>query len=230
MSSFFKITFLSITTMLISCVNKEFKKTHIDLKERGNVNCQKLLQIENESIYDLIEHKRSIILTEDSNCWSEIAENKIKERYKKPLKYSHQFKLTNNKWINYEFHLMSDEDCKCDTILSYYEDINEQLNIYEEIILDKSKVNYIEEIGKSKLKNKFKLILVGENFIVENLTIFGYVQRIPKLALDWKFKKYGFLLVSTEKDEGPIIYSNTSILIDLNNLEIVNDIKPNYEK
>jgi hypothetical protein len=226
MNGFNKIVLLLLTAILISCGNKEFRILQTDIKERGNINCKNHLQTQYESIYGLIHHKESLMLLKHSNFWSEIDKNKINKKYRIPHRYSHWYKLTNSKWVNYKFHLLSNKNYECNTTLDYYKSINEKLNIYEELLVNNDKIKYIEEIGHLVFNNDFRLIIFGEEDLPENVTILENRILVPKSALDWKYRKYGFLLTSTNNNEEPLIYHNKAILIDLNNLEILGEITP----
>lgn len=222
----YKLVLFLIVAIVFSCGNEAFRKFHLDIIERGDSNCRKHLQSKFKSIFGYIQYKGSIMLLKHSNYWSEIDENEINKKHKIPKKYVHQYVLRRNNWLNYEFDLLSNDKCKCDIDLSYYSNICEKLTIYEELMVDEVRRDYIEEIGRLEFNNNYKLIIFGNEDNAENIAILENLQSVSEIALDWKFKKYGFLITSIDRREEPLIYFNKAVLIDINNRKIIGNIEP----
>ena len=129
--------------------------------------------------------------------------------------------MKKEKWINYEFFITSNDRCDCEIVLNSDSYVAKKLSIYEELIADVNKVNFIKEVGKSEFNNEFRLIIFGEEDSAENVALSVSGISVPETALDLKFKKYGFLITATNKKEEPLIYFNKALLVDINSQKIL---------
>lgn len=209
-----------------NCANKDFRNLQINKRDKGNLSCLKHLQDEIKSLSKFIKNVNSIMLVEDSNIWSETKTKEINHKYRIPTRYSHIYKLKINEWLIYNFHLLSNENCECLTDLEYYQSVKEKLLLIEELNQDTIKKKYIESIGKSKFDDNYRLIVFGKKDNEEQIILSENRIGISDKELDWKFGKYGFIVVSVNKNEDPLIYFNNAVLIDLNKKETLGELKP----
>ena len=222
----FFFTILFVVTFL-DCSNRSFIESQVLNIDKCQASCSDFLSINFPYLKDRIKFRNSEFLLEYSDLISiSMDEEYLHYKNARPKLYEYKFKMINENWINFDFHLLSDLDCNCQVHSSNYTQVKEKLEIYSEILQNEKKVEFIKSFGNLKFDGKFNLVVFSEKDVLEVTTINENGISLDDFLFDQKHGKYGFLVISAPSNESNDIMTNSGYVINLDRLEVLNELKP----